>query len=313
MATDRQLARDVALRSITLMADGDRAAFDDVIAHDAVNHEADVEPPACRVGGPAGFHATALWLRAAYADLAHHVEHVVTEGDVVVVDTTMRGRHVGPFVLHDADGAVDVAWAPTGKTFAVRQTHWFRVADAKVAEHWAVRDDLGQGFQLGWVPPTPLYLLRCARAKRRAVRAVAALVLMGSALAGCGGTDDDSGAVDTPAVVSEAASAVPSDLTDAASADADLDGEADAGSELSAEAFCGFLAEETPKVVDLQPAEYAAAEFGSALVNFYAEQGLITDIDGAEMDSLAAEGCPEAAAAVLPALGATSFEDNASR
>jgi predicted ester cyclase len=171
MVTTLDTSRSVALRSIALMAHGSRSDFDQVIAQDAVNHEASVEPPDCRAGGPSGFHATALWLRTAFADLEHRVEHVVAEGDLVVVDTTMSGRHVAPFVVHDADGAVDTAWAPTGKTFAVRQTHWLRVADGLVTEHWAVRDDLGQGFQLGWVPPTPRYLLRCAAAKRRAVRA----------------------------------------------------------------------------------------------------------------------------------------------
>jgi hypothetical protein len=38
-------------------------------------------------------------------------------------------------------------------------------------EHWANRDDLGTAEQAGWVPPTPLYLLRMALAKRRARRA----------------------------------------------------------------------------------------------------------------------------------------------
>lgn len=163
--------RSVALRSIEIMADGGRPDFNEVVAPGAVNHDAHVEPPACRVGGPEGFHATAVWLRAAFADLDHRVEHAVAEGALVVVDTTMSGRHVGPFVLYDAEGTVDTVWAPTGKTFAVRQSHWLRVADGLVIEHWAVRDDLGQGFQLGWVPPSPRYLLRCARAKRRAVRA----------------------------------------------------------------------------------------------------------------------------------------------
>ncbi len=165
------MTRSVALRSIEIMADGGRPDFDKVVARGAVNHEGATEPPACRVGGPEGFHATAVWLRTAFADLNHRVEHVVAEGGLVVVDTTMSGRHVGPFVLYDSQGAVETAWAPTGKTFAVRQSHWLRVADGLVTEHWAVRDDLGQGLQLGWVPPSPRYLLRCARVKRRAVRA----------------------------------------------------------------------------------------------------------------------------------------------
>lgn len=168
MDVTHRTTREIALHSIEIMADGDRAVFDEVIAPGAVNHEARAEPPACRVPGPEGFHATALWLRSAYADLAHRVEHVVAEDDLVVVDTTMSGRHVGPFVVHDTDGAIETVWAPTGKTFAVRQCHWVRVHDGLVSEHWATRDDLGQGIQLGWVPPTPVYLVRCVRAKRRA-------------------------------------------------------------------------------------------------------------------------------------------------
>ena len=171
MSTTRDATSDTALRSIDYMAHGDRNDFDQVIAPHAVNHEAAAEPPPCRVAGPEGFHATALWLRAAFADLQHRVEHVVRQDDLVVVDTTMTGRHVGPFVTYDPVGVVDTAWAPTGRTFAVRQSHWLRVADAQVTEHWAVRDDLGQGLQLGWVPPTPLYLLRCAHAKHQALRA----------------------------------------------------------------------------------------------------------------------------------------------
>ena len=40
--------------------------------------------------------------------------------------------------------------------------------DGKVGEHWANRDDLGMGQQLGWNPPTPLYLLRMLLATRAA-------------------------------------------------------------------------------------------------------------------------------------------------
>ena len=163
----------VALRSIAIMAEGSRADFDGVIAPQAINHEAAIEPPACRVGGPEGFHATAVWLRTAFADLEHQVQNVVAQGDLVVIDTTMSGRHVGPFVLHDADGAVDTVWAPTGKTFAVRQSHWLRIADGKVIEHWANRDDLGTAVQLGWTPPSPVYLAKMLVATRRARRAAA--------------------------------------------------------------------------------------------------------------------------------------------
>lgn len=171
MDTSLDDIRSVALRSIAIMSDGDRADFDQVVAPGAVNHESAAEPLACRVGGPEGFHATALWLRRAFADLRHEVENVVAQEGLVVIDTTMSGRHVSDFLVYGDDGTVVTVWAPTGKTFAVRQSHWLRVSDGLVVEHWAVRDDLGQGAQLGWVPPSPLYLLRCALAKRQALRA----------------------------------------------------------------------------------------------------------------------------------------------
>jgi hypothetical protein len=63
---------------------------------------------------------------------------------------------------------------PRGRRFAVTQTHWFRMRDGKVAEHWANRDDLGMGQQLGWTPPTPSCIVRMLLARRRVRRAAAA-------------------------------------------------------------------------------------------------------------------------------------------
>ena len=42
--------------------------------------------------------------------------------------------------------------APTGKRVVAQQSHWFRVVDGKLAEHWAVRDDLSMLQQLGIMP-----------------------------------------------------------------------------------------------------------------------------------------------------------------
>ncbi|RYB91657.1 hypothetical protein EUA93_15985 [Nocardioides oleivorans] len=138
---------------------------------------------------------------------------------------------------------------------------------------------------------------------RRAGAAAATLLL--AALGACGG----SGEPDVSEPVESAISAAPSDIDDATSADSDLDGEADPGLALSPDRLCGFLTEQTPRIADLQPAEYAAATFGSALFAFYSEQGLLTDIDGADIDSLTAEGCPAEATALLAMLGARSFKE----
>jgi len=170
---DRPISPEaVALRSIELMERGTRAEFEAVIHPDCVNREAKDEPPASRQPhGPAAIHATALWLREAYADLRWEIHDVVAQDDLVVVHCTMSGRHVGPFVAYDEHGDVKEVFPPTGKTFATTQTHWLRVADGMLIEHWANRDDLGIAEQLGWIPPSPLYLARMALAKWRAKRA----------------------------------------------------------------------------------------------------------------------------------------------
>jgi hypothetical protein len=45
---------------------------------------------------------------------------------------------------------------PTGKSFRAYQSHWYRIEDGELAEHWAVRDDLTTMVHLGVVPrPAP--------------------------------------------------------------------------------------------------------------------------------------------------------------
>jgi predicted ester cyclase len=161
----------LVVRSIHAMADGDRAAFEPLYLPTAVDHENAVQPPASRVPGADGFYATALWLRAAASGLHYDVHHALTDGELVAVNSTMNGQHTGAWAFYTDDGAVDSVFPPTGRTFAMTQSHWFRVDDGRIAEHWANRDDLGTARQLGWIPPTPAYLFRMARAKRRAVHA----------------------------------------------------------------------------------------------------------------------------------------------
>lgn len=163
--------RGTAVASMHAMGSGTLADLTAVCTSDCVNHESRAEPPDTRGVGPGAMYATARWLRGAFSDLGWEVHEVVQQDDLVVVHATMSGRQTGPFVSYGPDAEVKVVFPPRRRRFAVSQTHWFRMRDGKVAEHWANRDDLGMAEQLGWNPPTPLYLARMLLAKRRAQRA----------------------------------------------------------------------------------------------------------------------------------------------
>lgn len=160
----------VAVRSIRAMASGDRAEFDALYHRAATDRENKIQPPSSRVLGADSFWSTSQWLRAAFPDLRYDIHHAVTDGELVVVNSTMNGTHTHPWVLYDQHGEVDVVFPPTHTSFAMTQSHWFRMREGLVFEHWANRDDLGMAQQLGWIPPSPVFLLRMARAKRRARR-----------------------------------------------------------------------------------------------------------------------------------------------
>jgi predicted ester cyclase len=82
------------------------------------------------------------WLLSVFPDHRFDVEDAAADGQTVALRGTMTGTHEGELA----------SIAPTGKRVAAQQSHWFRVQDGKLAEHWAVRDDLGMLQQLGVMP-----------------------------------------------------------------------------------------------------------------------------------------------------------------
>jgi predicted ester cyclase len=132
--------RAVARRSFSAI---EAAGGDDLAAFVAPayrNHEAD--GPAAALRGPAAFAATVEFLNRAFSDLRFEIDALVADGDLVAVATVMHGVHTGPMR----------ELAATGRRFAQRQSHWFRVVDGRLAEHWATRDDLGFLHQVGAAP-----------------------------------------------------------------------------------------------------------------------------------------------------------------
>lgn len=78
-----------------------------------------------------------------FADFRGKTQHVLAEGDKVVVFTLWRGTHTGPFR----------GLAPTGKPVAFETVDLFRIAAGRIVEHWDVVDRLAFQSALGVVRP----------------------------------------------------------------------------------------------------------------------------------------------------------------
>jgi len=117
----------------------------DVVAAEFVEHALapfGQEAPGL-VDGPAHTRATVDFLRAQFPDVRMTIEAMAAEQDVVSIRVLATGTNLGPL-----NGMIP----PTGRSFSVQQSHWFRVADGRIAEHWATRDDLSTMLQLGVIP-----------------------------------------------------------------------------------------------------------------------------------------------------------------
>jgi len=128
-------------------------ASDEIMADAYVEHAlapfGDREPGL--VNGPQHIRATVEWLRAQFPDGRMTVEAIVSEGDMVVARVLGEGTNTGK---------LNGVMPPTGKRFSSRQSHWYRVENGKLAEHWVTRDDLTTMLQLGVTrrPRPPLWI-----------------------------------------------------------------------------------------------------------------------------------------------------------
>jgi len=117
---------------------------DEMMAEDYVEHAAAPfsESAPGRVNGPKAMRQTADWLLAQFPDLHMTIEAILAEEDTVAARILSEGTNLGSL-----NGVVP----PTGKRFSARQSHWFRVEDGKLTEHWATRGDPPAILQLGIV------------------------------------------------------------------------------------------------------------------------------------------------------------------
>lgn len=88
-----------------------------------------------------GVRGTGRWLTGAFPDLRFEILELIGEGDLVVAYVRWKGTHRGEFQ----------GIPPSSLPVEVTAMHLFRVADGKLTEHWAVRDDLRLMQQIGVV------------------------------------------------------------------------------------------------------------------------------------------------------------------
>lgn len=127
----------------------DDTACDELMAEDFVEHG--VAPFATdelgHVHGPTAMRETMAWLLQQFPDLHFTVEAMVAHDGLVAARVRATGSNLGRL-----NGMLPAS----GRTFDYAQSHWFRVSDGKLAEHWATRDDLSAMLQLGVVTPPRL-------------------------------------------------------------------------------------------------------------------------------------------------------------
>ena len=128
----------VVLRYVEEVWNGhDLEAIDNVVSTDYVNHAASTDE--YRHGGARQIWE---WILTVFPDHHFQVEDAASDGQTVAIRGTMTGTHEGELM----------GVAPTGRRVGAQQSHWFRVEDGKLVEHWAVRDDLVMMQQLGVLP-----------------------------------------------------------------------------------------------------------------------------------------------------------------
>jgi predicted ester cyclase len=120
---------------------GDISAVDRYLAPDFVNH----------VTGRSGtedFRRLAAEL-SAEPEASNVIEFMVAEGDLVVAFMTVTRT------VRSNTTIFGYAVEGRGQSYTVHHVHIYRVADGKIREHWALRDDISMLRQLGVIQARP--------------------------------------------------------------------------------------------------------------------------------------------------------------
>ena len=131
---------NIVRRSIEALNTGDVTNVSEFIHPNYFDRDSQSIPGREKLRGSEAFVDTVKKLRAALSEL-HYKEQeiIVASNDKVVSIMIVTGKHTG-----DLFGI-----PPTGNNFSYQAAHFYTIADDKIAEHKAFRDDLSFMIQLG--------------------------------------------------------------------------------------------------------------------------------------------------------------------
>ena len=110
----------------------------DLVTDDFVDHGSPVPLPP----GPDGYIAILTFVTTVL-EVRYELEDMVCDGDTVAIRATAHGVNaVSPRGVE-----------ATGKPFAMKTAHFFRVRNGKLCEHWGIRDELDVLYQVGALTP----------------------------------------------------------------------------------------------------------------------------------------------------------------
>jgi steroid delta-isomerase-like uncharacterized protein len=139
--TNAKLAEDnkaMTQRFIDRMNKHDLSAIDEFFDASFVEHDVPPGMPPNREGMKQMFQ---MFLKG-FPDMKMTVDHVVAEGDLVMIHLTTTGTNKGEMMGLPA----------TNKVIKVQEMHLARVVNGKFVEHWGVEDQMTMLQQLGIMP-----------------------------------------------------------------------------------------------------------------------------------------------------------------
>lgn len=161
-ASSQHANKDLIARYFDAMERGAIEEALDFWTTDAVNNASGRLAP--QVGREA-LRSVFLMLHTAFPNRRFQVDDLIAEGDKVVCRMTVSGTFGSQPVPPSSglppnsvgvEGTLLVPSDAAGKPYTVKHVHVFRIHEGRIAEHWAVRDDLALLLQLGAITaPAP--------------------------------------------------------------------------------------------------------------------------------------------------------------